>query len=79
MQARFWGSNVVRRHPGRLAGEFLIAYACVRAAGEAFREPDASLIMGMSRGTFYSLFLAAFGLFLAFRPSRPLDQATQQK
>jgi phosphatidylglycerol:prolipoprotein diacylglycerol transferase len=79
MQARFWGSNVVRERPGRLAGEFLIAYACVRVAGEAFREPDASLIMGMSRGTFYSLFLVAFGLYLAFRRSQPLAQASQPK
>jgi phosphatidylglycerol:prolipoprotein diacylglycerol transferase len=79
MQARFWRSDVVREHPGRLSGEFLIAYALVRVAGEAFREPDASLILGMSRGTFYSFFLVAFGLFLAFRRSPPLDQATQPK
>jgi phosphatidylglycerol:prolipoprotein diacylglycerol transferase len=79
MQARFWGSSVVRRHPGRLAGEFLVAYALVRVAGETFREPDASLILGMSRGSFYSLFLVAFGLFLAFRPSPPLDQAAPPK
>jgi phosphatidylglycerol:prolipoprotein diacylglycerol transferase len=79
MQARFWGSRVVRERPGRLAGEFLIAYACVRVAGEAFREPDASLILGMSRGTFYSLFLVAFGLYLAFRRAQPLAQATRPK
>ena len=79
MQARFWGSRVVRERPGRLAGEFLIAYACVRVAGEAFREPDASLILGMSRGTFYSLFLVAFGLYLAFRRSRPLPQPVPPK
>jgi phosphatidylglycerol:prolipoprotein diacylglycerol transferase len=40
--------------------------------GEAFREPDASLILGMSRGAFYSVFLILAGLFLWFRPSRPL-------
>jgi phosphatidylglycerol:prolipoprotein diacylglycerol transferase len=78
-QWRFWRSNVVRDHPGRLAGEFLIAYALVRVAGEAFREPDASLIMGMSRGTFYSLFMIAFGLFLAMRPARPLPSAAPAK
>jgi len=79
MQARFWRSGVVREHPGRLAGEFLAAYALVRVAGEAFREPDASLILGMSRGTFYSLFLAAFGLYLALRRARPLPRAVHQE
>jgi phosphatidylglycerol---prolipoprotein diacylglyceryl transferase len=78
-QWRFWRSNVVRERPGRLAGEFLIAYALVRVAGEAFREPDASLILGMSRGTFYSLFMVAFGLFLAWRPAQPLGPATRAK
>jgi phosphatidylglycerol:prolipoprotein diacylglycerol transferase len=74
MQWRFWRSDVVRERPGRLAGEFLIVYACVRILGERFREPDAeiSLILGMSRGTFYSLFMIAFGLLLVLRRARPL-------
>jgi phosphatidylglycerol---prolipoprotein diacylglyceryl transferase len=72
MQWRFWRSDAVRTRPGRLAGEFLILYALVRIAGETFREPDASLILGMSRGTFYSLFLIAFGLFLRQRRGQPL-------
>ena len=40
-----------------------------------FREPDAdvSLILGMSRGTFYSLFMIAFGLVLWLRRGRPLE------
>jgi phosphatidylglycerol:prolipoprotein diacylglycerol transferase len=61
---------VARRHPGRISGEFLIAYAAVRIAGEMFREPDASLILGLSRGMFYSLFLAAAGLAVAAVSSR---------
>jgi phosphatidylglycerol:prolipoprotein diacylglycerol transferase len=73
LQGRFWRSDVIRRHPGRLAGEFLLGYAIVRAIGERFREPDASLILGLSRGTFYSLALVAFGLLLIVRPARPLD------
>lgn len=72
MQWRFWRSDAVQTRPGRLAGEFLILYALVRIAGETFREPDASLILGMSRGTFYSLFLIAFGLFLRQRRGQPL-------
>jgi phosphatidylglycerol:prolipoprotein diacylglycerol transferase len=47
-----------------LSGEFLIVYAFARIADEFFREPDASLILGMSRGQFYSLFLAAGGIAL---------------
>lgn len=72
MQWRLWRSDTVRERPGALAGEFLIAYACARMAGEVFREPDASLIMGLSRGTFYSLFMIAFGLFLRLRRVPPL-------
>lgn len=63
-QLRFWRSGFVRARPGWLAGEFLILYAAVRVVGEIFREPDAPLLFGLSRGTFYSLFLIAAGLVL---------------
>jgi phosphatidylglycerol:prolipoprotein diacylglycerol transferase len=63
-QWRFWRSPVTRERPGQLAGEFFILYAGVRAVGEVFREPDASLLFGLSRGTFYSLFLVLGGLIL---------------
>jgi phosphatidylglycerol:prolipoprotein diacylglycerol transferase len=62
MQWRYWKSEVAQRQPGRVSGEFLIAYALLRIVGEFFREPDAALILGLSRGMFYSLFLAAGGL-----------------
>lgn len=62
MQVRFWRSDVMKSTPGRLTGEFLILYAVLRAIGEMFREPDASLIFGLSRGTFYSVFLIAAGI-----------------
>jgi len=39
----------------------------VRIFGEQFREPDASLIMGLSRGSFYSIFLLIAGAFLIYR------------
>jgi phosphatidylglycerol:prolipoprotein diacylglycerol transferase len=55
----------VKTAPGRISGEFLIAYAVLRAIGETFREPDAALILGLSRGTFYSLFLIAGGCALS--------------
>ncbi len=63
-QWRFWHSNVVRDNPGRLSGEFLVAYAGLRMLGELFREPDASLILGLSRGTFYSVFMVVAGAAL---------------
>jgi phosphatidylglycerol:prolipoprotein diacylglycerol transferase len=72
MQWRFWRSDIVRSRPGRLSGEFLVLYGCLRMAGEAFREPDASLILGLSRGTFYSLFMVAAGLYLRQRRTVPL-------
>lgn len=71
MQWRFWRSDVIKRTPGRLTGEFLIVYAIARAIGELFREPDASLILGLSRGTFYSLFLVIAGAVLIWRSRRP--------
>ena len=62
LQLRLWKSTVHKTKPGHLVGEFFIGYACVRAIGEYFREPDAGLIMGLSRGTFYSLFLIVAGI-----------------
>jgi phosphatidylglycerol:prolipoprotein diacylglycerol transferase len=72
MQWRFWRTDVVQRRPGRLAGEFLIAYAVVRMIGELFREPDAGidLILGLSRGTFYSFFLIVVGAVLIWRTTQ---------
>jgi len=59
-QLRFW-----KKRPlpvGCIAGEFLAAYAVLRIVDEFFREPDASLLLGMSRGQFYSLFLLIAGV-----------------
>jgi phosphatidylglycerol:prolipoprotein diacylglycerol transferase len=72
MQWLVWKSPLLRRHPGRIAAIFLAAYAILRAIGEVFREPDAGLILGLSRGTFYSLFLILGGLALWFAPSHSL-------
>jgi phosphatidylglycerol---prolipoprotein diacylglyceryl transferase len=71
MQWRFWRSDIVCRQPGRLSGEFLLAYAVARVLGERFREPDASLILGLSSGTFYSIFMVAIGLWLCLRKKEP--------
>ncbi|HSH09221.1 MAG TPA: prolipoprotein diacylglyceryl transferase [Oceanipulchritudo sp.] len=48
--------------PGHLMAEFLIGYSIVRWIGESFREPDAALILGISRGSFYSIFLLIAGI-----------------
>ncbi|HVS51681.1 MAG TPA: prolipoprotein diacylglyceryl transferase, partial [Opitutaceae bacterium] len=76
MQWRFWRSDVVRARPGQLSGEFLIAYALVRIFGERFREPDfgVSLIFGLSRGTFYSVFVILAGLVLIARAARQKEK-----
>jgi phosphatidylglycerol:prolipoprotein diacylglycerol transferase len=75
LQWRFWKSDVVRTRPGRLGGEFLVGYALVRIFCEIFREPDegVSLILGLSRGTFYSLFLIAIGAVLILRRGQPIE------
>ena len=71
MQWRFWKTDAARAQPGRIAGEFLIAYSLARAISEVYREPDAGLILSLSRGTFYSLFLVAAGMALiVFAPRR---------
>lgn len=58
VQWRFWRS---KPPAGQLGGEFLVGYGIVRIFGEMFREPDAALLFGLSRGQFYSIFLILAG------------------
>lgn len=52
---------------GTLTGLFFVAYAVIRIALESCREPDSSLIAGITKGQFYSVFMIVIGLaFLAF-------------
>ncbi|MCE9518716.1 MAG: prolipoprotein diacylglyceryl transferase [Verrucomicrobia bacterium] len=52
---------------GLLSGSFFILYAIVRIIGENYRVPDATLIMGVTRGQFYSVFMILIGLsFIVF-------------
>ena len=61
LQWRFWK----KRPPvGQISGEFLLGYGMLRILGEFFREPDASLLLGMSRGQFYSIFMVLVGILL---------------
>lgn len=62
VQIRFWLGK--ERAEGQLAGEFLMLYGVVRIVDEIFREPDAGLILGLSRGQFYSIFVVVAGAAL---------------
>ena len=61
LQFRFWKTDAAR-HPGKITGEFMVFYAIFRIFCEFFREPDAALIFGISRGTFYSIFILLAGV-----------------
>jgi phosphatidylglycerol---prolipoprotein diacylglyceryl transferase len=71
-----WFVRTRMRQPnGVLTGLFFICYAIFRIIVENFREPDASLILGVTRGQFFSFFLIAIGLAFVIvaklRPSFP--------
>jgi len=68
-QWRFW--HFKDRKPGTLSGEFLLGYALLRILGESFREPDAALILGLSRGIFYSAFMGIAGIIIIWAVNRP--------
>ncbi len=52
---------------GLLTGVFFILYAVGRIVVENYREPDSSLVLGMTKGQFYSIFLVGAGIaFIAF-------------
>ena len=51
-----------RTRNGVLTGLFFIFYAIFRIIIENFREPDASLILGVTRGQFFSFFLIVIGI-----------------
>lgn len=69
LQWRFWKTRAWR-FPGKLCGEFLFFYAAFRIFCEYFREPDASLFFGVSRGTFYSIFILVLGIVFWIRAAR---------
>lgn len=58
VQWRYWRT---RPPMGQISGEFIIGYGIVRIIGECFRQPDADLILGLSRGQFYSTFMILAG------------------
>lgn len=72
-----------RRLPGLIGGLFLLLYAAARILCEVFREPDAALILGVSRGTFYSILMALAGVTLIaltlFRGMRRRSEASEEQ
>ena len=72
----------LRQPNGVLTGLFFIFYAIFRIIVENFREPDASLIAGFTRGQFFSFFLIAIGFAFVFiaksRPAYPKKFAGQE-
>ncbi len=71
LQWRFWKTAAPLRQPGRITGEFLIIYGIARVITEMFREPDASLLLGLTRGTLYSLLMVIAGT-IVLRRTKPL-------
>lgn len=74
VQWRLWKT---RPPVGQLGGEFLLGYGIVRIFGEMFREPDAALLLGLSRGQFYSIFLILAGaIVIGITRKRQRKQST---
>ena len=71
--AILWIVRTRTRQPnGVLMGLFFICYAVFRIVIETFREPDATLIAGFTRGEFFSFFLIAIGVaFVVAAKMRP--------
>jgi phosphatidylglycerol:prolipoprotein diacylglycerol transferase len=74
--AILWFVRTRMRQPnGVLTGLFFICYAVFRIVVENFREPDASLIAGFTRGQFFSFFLIGIGIafivWALLKPSFP--------
>ena len=71
--AILWMVRTRMRQPnGVLTGLFFVCYAVFRIVVENFREPDAALIAGFTRGQFLSFFLVAMGIaFIVVAKMRP--------
>jgi len=72
----------MRQPNGVLTGLFFICYAIFRIVVENFREPDAALIAGFTRGQFFSFFLIGIGLAFVvgakLRPTFPKGMAKHE-
>jgi len=62
-----------RLPPGRLAGEFLLLYSLARIVCECFRAAEDGTVLGLTAGQFWTLPLAALGIFLVLRSRRTAE------
>jgi phosphatidylglycerol:prolipoprotein diacylglycerol transferase len=68
----WWVRTRCRVANGVLTGLFFVGYAVARSAMEFFREPDAGLLAGLTRGQFLSVMLLLLGLaFLLYAKKHP--------
>jgi len=74
----WWMRTRCRMRDGALTGWFFVLYAVGRISVESMREPDAEPILGMTRGQFYSIFLALIGIAFLLA-SWKLDRVRAQK
>lgn len=77
-QYRIWKTPTLKKHPGSLAGEFLLIYSILRVFGEQFREPDAALTLGLSRGTTLSILMGLAGLVIAVSARERTNDSRKQ-
>ena len=77
-QYRIWKTPTLKKHPGSLAGEFLLIYSILRVVGEQFREPDAALTLGLSRGTTLSILMGLAGLVIAVSARERTNDSRKQ-
>jgi phosphatidylglycerol:prolipoprotein diacylglycerol transferase len=82
--AILWFMRTRLRLPnGMLTGLFFICYAVFRIVVENFREPDAAMIAGFTRGQFFSFFLIGIGIAFVvaakMRPTFPLSSRAKSR
>lgn len=64
---------------GMICGIFFILYALFRTFVEQYREPDASRIMNLTKGQFYSLFMIIAGIGFLWHAWKQLKQRGEIK
>ena len=77
-QYRIWKTPTLKKQPGSLVGEFLLIYSILRVVGEQFREPDAALTLGLSRGTTLSILMGLAGLVIAVSARKRTNDSRKQ-
>lgn len=69
---KWWLRYKKNKTQGLLVVSFFVAYPILRMIAEQFRVPDSALVMGLTKGQFYSVFmllLAVFFVYIIYRSS----------